>query len=84
MKTVAIVEDDGRLTIEAEVVRQAGLHPGDRVEVEETPAGFLVVRERDADSIFGRWAGIDRTSPPRSMAELIAEIREMRGHDDLD
>jgi bifunctional DNA-binding transcriptional regulator/antitoxin component of YhaV-PrlF toxin-antitoxin module len=84
MKDTARIQDDGQLTIDAEILRRAGFQPGDRVEFTEAMDSLVVVRERDADKTFKKWAGLDRTRPPMSVEEIVAEIREMRGHDDLD
>jgi bifunctional DNA-binding transcriptional regulator/antitoxin component of YhaV-PrlF toxin-antitoxin module len=84
MKAFAQIESDGRLTIAAEVVRAAGLGPGDRVEMERFGGGLLVAAERSLDDVFARYAGTDRSRPPMSIDEIVAEQRETRGHDDLE
>ena len=84
MRAIAQIESDGRLTIAADVLSAAGFHPGDRVEVEPISGRLLVAPERSVDDVFDRFAGILRSQPPMSMDEIIAEQREMRGHDDLE
>ena len=46
MKAVAQIEQDGRLTIEAEVLRAAGFVPGDSVELAPMGPGLLVAPQR--------------------------------------
>lgn len=77
------IEADGRLTIDAEVLRAAGFEPGEAVELEMRHPGLLVLREKDLTDPFERWRGSDTTRPPMSLDEIVAEQREMRGHDDL-
>ena len=83
MKAIAQIEPDGRLTIDFEVMREAGFVPGERVELERRGDVLLVSRERNVDRVFANWGGLDRDRPPMSLEEIVAEQREMRGHDDL-
>ncbi len=83
MKNEAVVEQDGHLTIPADVLERAGFQPGDRVHVESATKRLVIAPDVEVSDVFERWRGIDRTSPPRSVEELEAEAREMRGHDDL-
>jgi bifunctional DNA-binding transcriptional regulator/antitoxin component of YhaV-PrlF toxin-antitoxin module len=84
MKAVAQIEQDGRLTIEAEVLRAAGFVPGDSVELAPMGPGLLVAPQRSVDRVFANWAGFARDRPPMSLDEIVAEQRELRGHEDLD
>jgi bifunctional DNA-binding transcriptional regulator/antitoxin component of YhaV-PrlF toxin-antitoxin module len=84
MKAVVQVEADGTLMIPADVLASVGLGPGERVELSGVSGNLVVAPERNVDSIFARWAGIDRSRPPMSLDEIVAEQRELRGHDDLD
>lgn len=84
MRAIAQVESDGSLTIDAEVLRSAGFAPGDEIEVEPLGRKLLLAAARNLDSVFERYRGIGRLRPPMSMQEIIAEQREMRGHDDFE
>jgi hypothetical protein len=81
MGAVAVVDTDGRLVVDAAITREAGLLPGDAVSLEkvaETPEE----RQERLRIVFQRWAGFSGRN--LSMDQIIAEQREMRGHDDLD
>jgi hypothetical protein len=84
MRAIAQIEKDGRLTIDAEVTREAGFMPGESVEVNAMGPGLVVAPCLSMDSALERWRWIDRSRPPMSLDVIVAEQREMRGHDDLD
>jgi bifunctional DNA-binding transcriptional regulator/antitoxin component of YhaV-PrlF toxin-antitoxin module len=84
MKAIAQIEQDGRLLIDVQVLRDAGLVPGERVEISSVGDHLFVSRERSVENVFEQWRGTDRSRPPMSLDEIIAEQREMRGYDDLD
>ena len=84
MKAIAQIEQDGRLMIDAEVLREAGFEPGELVEFAPMGPGLMVARRRSLDGVFSKWAGFDRNRPPMSLDEIVAEQRELRGHEDLD
>ncbi|MGH9752510.1 MAG: AbrB/MazE/SpoVT family DNA-binding domain-containing protein [Blastocatellia bacterium] len=37
-----VVDTEGRIVIPAEAIKRAGLHPGDKVEVERKPEGLVI------------------------------------------
>ena len=84
MKANAQIGSDGRLTIEADVLREAGFVPGESVELASMGPGLMVDPRRGVDKVFSKWAGFDRSRPPMSLDEIVAEQRELRGHEDLD
>jgi hypothetical protein len=84
MRAVAQIEQDGRLTIGADVLRDAGFVPGESVELALMGPGLMVAPHRTVERIFSKWGGFARDRPPMSMDEIVAEQREIRGHDDLD
>jgi hypothetical protein len=80
MGAVAVVDTDGRLVVDAAVTRRAGLLPGDTVSLEKVGESPEARQER-LRAVFERWAGFGGRN--LTMEQVIAEQREMRGHDDL-
>lgn len=37
-----VVDAEGRIVIPPEAIKRAGLHPGDKVEVEQKPEGLVI------------------------------------------
>jgi hypothetical protein len=83
MKAIAQIEPDGRLTIDAETIRKAGFAPGESVELASMGPGLMVAPCHSVDSVFSKWAGFDRSRPPMSLDEIVAEQRDLRGATDF-
>lgn len=66
------VSQKGQVTIPIEVRDRLGIHPGDKVEFEETDDGY-VLQKQIADERFTKWQGA--ISSDQSMSERMQDLR---------
>jgi len=66
------VSQKGQVTIPVEVRDALGIHPGDEVVFEETPAGY-VVRKEPATGRFEKWHGAIQGD--ETAAERMEDLR---------
>jgi AbrB family looped-hinge helix DNA binding protein len=78
MEHTATVTSKGQITIPREVRRALHLRKGDTV-VFEVHDGEAHMRPRHPPDIFLRYAGVLREGQGRSVADIVAEVRELRG-----
>ena len=83
MRRIATLAEDGTITIPKEVRRRLGLEAGDKVVFEVSETGVQLLSKEDSDPLE-RYRGIWRDNGPRTLEEIIAEQREMRGWDEYD
>jgi AbrB family looped-hinge helix DNA binding protein len=83
MRRKATLTDTGTLTIPPEIRRRLGIEAGDTVVFEVTETGVQLLSE-DASDPFERYQGIWREGEGKTLEEIIAEQREMRGWDEYD
>jgi hypothetical protein len=83
MSITAVVESDGRIIVDAVVTREVGLQPGDRVLLNHVDDQIVLSRKRDLQAVFERWSGFGQVGAGKSLVEIIAEERDLRGDDDL-
>jgi bifunctional DNA-binding transcriptional regulator/antitoxin component of YhaV-PrlF toxin-antitoxin module len=83
MSITAVVESDGRIIVDAVVTREVGLRPGDKVLLNHIDDQIVVTRKRDPQAVFERWSGFGQVGAGKSLGEIIAEERDLRGDDNL-
>jgi AbrB family looped-hinge helix DNA binding protein len=83
MRRKATLTEDGAITIPPEIRRRLGIEPGDKVVFETSETGVQLLSE-DASDPFERYRGIWREGAGKTIEEIIAEQREMRGWDEYD
>ena len=79
MQRSAKITTKGQITIPIEVRRLLGVREGDEVTFEASPSGVTVTAKRKRLDLTP-WKGIDQTPG----VDALRDIREMRGHDELD
>jgi bifunctional DNA-binding transcriptional regulator/antitoxin component of YhaV-PrlF toxin-antitoxin module len=84
MSITAVVESDGRIIVDAVVTREVGLQPGDKVLLNHVDDQIVLSRKRDLQAVFERWSGFGQVGAGKSLEEIIAEERDLRGDNDLD
>ena len=83
MRRKATLSEDGTVTIPKEIRRRLGLEAGDTVVFEVSETGVQLLSEEASDP-FERYQGIWREGEGKTIEEIIAEQREMRGWDEYD
>jgi AbrB family looped-hinge helix DNA binding protein len=83
MRRKATLSEDGTITLPKEIRRRLGLETGDTVVFEVSETGVQLLSEEGSDPLK-RYQGIWRDNGPRTLEEIIAEQREMRGWDEYD
>jgi bifunctional DNA-binding transcriptional regulator/antitoxin component of YhaV-PrlF toxin-antitoxin module len=77
------ITDGLELTIDSEVLRQAGFRPGDTVLI-DTSGDDLVIRRSGVSKQRADFEKIDRGTTGASIEEIVNYVRELRGHDEFD
>ena len=83
MRRKATLTEDGTITIPQEIRRRLGIEPGDKVVFEVSESGVQLLSEEESDP-FARYRGMWREGEGKTLEEIIAEQREMRGWDEYD
>jgi AbrB family looped-hinge helix DNA binding protein len=80
MKHIAILYDDGNVTIPAAVLQQLGLEPGDFVEFCDDSGTITIRRLQGGDNPFAAYVGI--LGPMENGMTSVEWVREMRDDED--
>ncbi len=79
MRRAARVTSKGQVTIPQEIRRTLGVEEGDTVIFEVDEHGVVHLRPNHPLGVFAQQQGILREGQGKTRAEIIAEIRELRG-----
>jgi antitoxin PrlF len=82
---LAKVTSKGQVTIPVEIRHLLGAKSGDRLVFEPTSDGIKIVRQSQ-ENVFEKYRGIGNGIPELDggRKEIIRNMREMRGHDEVD
>ena len=79
MSITAVVESDGRIIVDAAVTREVGLQPGDKVLLNHVDDQIVLSRKHDLQAVFERWSGFGQVGAGKSLRDILAEERDLRG-----
>jgi len=80
----AKVTSKGQITVPSEIRKSLGIKPGDHLRFEQREGVISLVRET-GENPFEKWRGIGTgyLIEGEGLDAVVAFIREMRGHDDV-
>lgn len=83
MGAISTISSKGQITLPQEVRQRLGVGEGDKVEFTFDGQQTVVKPVRSEENPFTKWIGIAKDDH-RTSAEILQEIREMRGYDEWD